>query len=146
MNIKVETLNIEKPIKDLYSILGDRHTIDLPTEITGTAKLTGDSVDDLDKITREGKPLTLYAELENQSYILKNCRVTGYDVCMTTSGPIESTIDFVADEAVSPGYVKVKFKDVEVKVDYKHYSQLEGENFNSMTYEEFKDKVMVEEL
>jgi len=146
MNIKVETLHIEKPTKDLYSILGYKHTIDLPTEINGTARLIHDPQLDFDKLTNNEEPLTLYADLKGDSYLLKNCRITGYDVTMTSGGPIESTFDFVAEDAVSPAYVKVKFRDVEVEVDYKHYSKLEGEDFESMTYSDFKDKVMVEEL
>jgi hypothetical protein len=145
MDIEVTQVTVNRNLTD-FQILGQTkpYQVEGSLEIEGSAIVTNFTSDEMEDIT--DKSLTLYAEYGDDSYLLKDCRITGYNLSATAGSPMQSTVDFVASDMETPAFKKIKFKDGERKVDYKYYSKVKDQDLNKMTYKEFRDKVMVEEL
>lgn len=116
-------------------------------EITGEAKLTDGDLIEVHNTMDNSKSIELYGKSKDDWYILKDCLITGFNYTTDANGKIEASVDFKAG-AYEPAYKDITFKDGKVKVSYKDYLSVKDDidNFEDITYEEFLDRVMVEEL
>ena len=89
-----------------------------------------------------------------EDYLLKNCQITSFDISTSPNGSYTSTIDIIAED-YSPAIIDIEFKDGIRKIPYRHYfnqvdyldyDEHNKSKFKGMTYEEFMDRVMVDEL
>ena len=103
------------------------------------------------KAMNDDKKLELYAADNNGDYYLvKDCVVTNFSYGTNSNNEIVSSIEF-RGRGIEDGIIKINFKDIKsLEVPYKHYARyLENnkkEHLAEITYGEFKDIVMVEEL
>jgi len=113
-------------------------------EINGEATLISDNFSDFDNLLNKLYSIDLIADDNENQYILKDCVITGYDVSIGDADSIvENTVAFKAKN-LKP----IIFKDGRHKITQEDYDKVKEDisNLEDITYEEFMDRVMVEEL
>lgn len=89
----------------------------------------------------------LTVKCNGKYWLLKDCVVCGMDVEVPSSGPSSASLDIIV-EKVEPAFTEVIFTNGKKKVLVKDYDMVKN-NYGDptkMSYEEFKEKIMIDEL
>ena len=80
--------------------------------------------------------------------MFKDCFIKSFDLSIGTDSSMDSSIEVGASDYV-PSEFEAEFKDCKETIKYNDYSKLgkiSVKDLKDITYEEYKDRIMVEEL